>query len=335
MKFIDSDIMERYLHGESDAKEKHKVLMWLMLNLKTPSADDDFTTLLKKVPHSDDLERKQRVKNRLDNLLAEDRYKAKITIRGRVNVLFGLMLAAACVALIFLLGERAMFKREMGQIQSWTEASASYGEKLRVTLPDSSVIWLHNDSKIIYPDSFHGGVRQVFVSGEVYADITENPDCPFIVSCDSVNVVVTGTTFNFRAYPDNNNVELTLIDGVVELDCVTRQGKQNIHVVPGETITVDMVSGNVGKYICDLNTYVSWNERRALYFNDKTLDDIVKDLQREFSRQIVIVDKALGRTRHFASFVNEESLEEILDALCIHSGMRVEEKGTTILIYNN
>lgn len=30
MKFIDNDLMERYLRGESDAEERHKVLMWLI-----------------------------------------------------------------------------------------------------------------------------------------------------------------------------------------------------------------------------------------------------------------------------------------------------------------
>ena len=73
MKFIDSEIMERYLRGESDAQERHRVLMWLMLNLKTPSADDDFNQLLDRIPSTEDNLSKQRVKSRLDNLLAEDR----------------------------------------------------------------------------------------------------------------------------------------------------------------------------------------------------------------------------------------------------------------------
>lgn len=73
MKFIDSEIMERYLRGESDAHEKQRVLMWLLLNLKTPSADEEFIALLDKVPSADDNERKQRVKNRLDSLVAAEK----------------------------------------------------------------------------------------------------------------------------------------------------------------------------------------------------------------------------------------------------------------------
>jgi ferric-dicitrate binding protein FerR (iron transport regulator) len=131
------------------------------------------------------------------------------------------------------------------------------------------------------------------------------------------------------------NVELTLLEGAVSLDCITRQGRQKIDIIPGETVTVNMNNGNVSKYLCEPETYTSWKERRALYFNDQTLESIVKELQREFGQPIKIVDKALGTTRHFASFVNDESLMEILDALCTHSGMRVKEKDHTIYIYNN
>lgn len=335
MKFIDSEIMERYLRGESEPQERHRVLMWLMLNLKTPSADEDFTQLLDRIPNTEDAVSKQRVKSRLDNLLAEDMRQPKNTCGKRHIVALSVLLSVACVAIVLLTGSIVHMKKKMGQVLSWTEVSTSYGQKQAVTLPDSSVIWLHNDSKIIYPDSFQDGIRQVFVCGEIYADITRDSRRPFVVSGDSVNVVVTGTTFNFRAYPEMENIELTLLEGAVSLDCMTRQGRQKMDVTPGETVTVNMNSGNVSKYICEPETYVSWKERRALYFNDQTLENIVKALQREFDQPIKIVDKALGTTRHFASFVNDESLMDILDALCTHSGMRVEEKDNMIYIYNN
>lgn len=335
MKFIDSEIMERYLRGESDPQEKHRVLMWLLLNLKTPSADDDFSQLLNRVPNTEVSVSKQRVKSRLDNLLAEDERQACKLSKRRSVVTLSALLSVACIAITLLTSNLVILKKSMGQVSSWTEISTSYGEIQSVILPDSSVIWLHNDSKIIYPDRFTGGMRQVFVSGEVYADITKNADCPFVVSSDSVNVVVTGTTFNFRAYPEMENVELTLLEGSVSLDCTTRQGKQMIDVIPGETINVSMRNGNVSKCFCEPQTYVSWKDRRALYFNDQTLEYIVKDLQREFGVSIEIVDKALTKTRHFASFVNDESLTEILDALCTHSGMRVEMKDEIVYIYNN
>lgn len=334
MKFIDSEVLERYLRGEANEKEKHTILMWLLLNLKSPSADEDFSRLLKRVPNTEDIAAKQRVKNRLDSIIVEDKKQSSQPSKKRLVLFLSAMLSAACLTIFILTGSLITVKSNVGQILSWTEVSTSYGQKRSVTLPDNSVIWLHNDSKIIYPDTFKGGIRQVFVSGEVYADITKNPNCPFVMSSDSVNVVVTGTSFNFRAYPESENIELTLLEGSVSLDCVTRPGIQKIKIVPGEIVTVNMKSGNVRKCLCEPNTYVSWKDRRALYFNDQKLENIVNDLEHEFGQTIIIVDKALGSTRHFASFVNDESLMEILDALCTHSGMKVKEKDSIIYIYN-
>ncbi len=335
MKFIDSEIMERYLKGESDVQEKHRVLMWLMLNLKTPSADEDFAQLLERIPNTEVSVSKQRVKSRLNSILADDRMHSYSTNKRRRVFTLSLSLFVACVAIVVLSFGNTYINKTNDQVILWQETTTSYGEKKAVTLPDGSIIWLHNDSKIIYPELFQKDIRQVFVTGEIYAEITKDSRCPFVVSSDSINVVVTGTTFNFRAYPEMQNVELTLLEGAVSLDCMTRQGRQKMDMIPGETVTVNMSSGNVSKYICEAETYVSWKDRRALYFNDQTLDNIVKELQREFAQPIKIVDKALGTTRHFASFVNDESLMEILDALCTHSGMRVEEKDDMIYIFNN
>lgn len=332
MKFIDFEIMEKYLAGKASPEEEHKVLMWLMLNLKSPSANDDFTALLDKVQFTEDQARKQRVKGRLDRIISETGVRKPR--RGSAGIILGSLLAVACCVIAFLCLDISRLNKEINQTVTWTEVATSYGEKQSVTLADGSVIWLNNDSKLIYPDSFRGGQRQVFVSGEVFAEIAKDEKHPFIVSSDSVNVVVKGTTFNFRSYPDMRNVELTLVEGSVDLDCITREGRRTMAVIPGETITVDMVSGKVGKYMCKTEGYVSWKARRALYFNDLTLEEIARELQREYGKKIVIMKSHLARTRHFASFVNDESLEDILNALCTHSGMKVHEKDSIIYINN-
>ena len=167
------------------------------------------------------------------------------------------------------------------------------------------------------------------------AEIVRDRRHPFIVSGDSVNVVVTGTKFNFRTYPDRRNVELTLVEGSVSMEYVTPRGKEGLDVVPGETVSVNLKDGNVSRYVCNADEYVSWKDRRALYFNDMTLADIAMELEREFGVKIVIQDRALGATRHFASFVNDESAAGILKTLCAGTGIEVEEKGSEIYIHNH
>ena len=73
MKFIDTEIMKKYLQGKADEEEKNKVMTWLMLNLKSPYADKEFEELLEKVPAVTDDARKERVSSRLMTFIAADR----------------------------------------------------------------------------------------------------------------------------------------------------------------------------------------------------------------------------------------------------------------------
>lgn len=336
MKFIDSDLIERYLQGKAKPEERHNVLMWLMLNLKSSDADEDFSEIYGKVsPVTDDI-RKNRVRARLMALVYADRqWKANAVRRRLKNA--AVYTAMAFMVLVVVLMSAAMkdMHREMSSVVSWSEVDASYGEVREIVLPDSSRIWLHNDSRVLYPDSFNGGRRQVFVSGEIYADIVKDRRRPFIVSGDSVNVLVTGTKFNLRTYPDRSNVELTLVEGSVTMEYLTPSGKYATDMKPGEIVSVDLRDGNMSRYACNADGYVSWKDRMALYFNDFTLAEIAAELEREFGVRIIIHDKGLENTRHFASFVNDESPAEILATLCGGTGVVVEQQDSIIHIYNN
>ena len=59
----------------------------------------------------------------------------------------------------------------------------------------------------------------------------------------------------------------------------------------------------------------NWIDNDNFFFVEQTLGDIVADLRRHFAVEIVVTDKSLCDETYYASFVNEESLDEILDAL--------------------
>ena len=331
MKFIDTELMEKYLQGKADREEQYRVQMWLMLNLKSRSADGDFEELMERIPAVNDPAGKERVLSNLKTIIAADsRQKSYVRRQKRKNILIGSVMASLCAALAVLAFSFASMRNDMRQIASWTEVTADYGEIREVVLPDGSHIWLHNDTRVVYPDTFTGGRRQVFVSGEIYAEIESDSHCPFVVSADNVNVIVKGTTFNMRSYPETDNVELTLIEGDVDLEYTTSWGKASLDVKKGETVVVNLTNGGIDKFIHE--DYVSWKDRRALYFNDKTLSEIAAELEHEFGVRIVISDRDLAYSRHFASFVNNESVTDILHALCGEEGTEIIEKDSTIYI---
>ncbi len=221
------------------------------------------------------------------------------------------LIAAAIISIVILRPEK---EEPMAPVK-WTECIAAYGEKKSVILEDGTKLWLHNDSRIIFPDKFTGDTRQVFVSGEVYAEVAKDPDRPFVLSSNNVNILVKGTTFNYRSYPESPEVELTLLEGAVEMDMNISNTEKTLIVSPGQIIKADLKDGDISRLSFSPETYESWKDGHAIYFNDESLALIVAELQRQFSIKIIVEDPSLLKLRYYASFINCTDPVEILTSL--------------------
>jgi len=82
-------------------------------------------------------------------------------------------------------------------------------------LPDSSIVWLNEDSKLSYPEVFEGVSRVVYLEGEAFFDVRRNPSQPFIIHAAGTKTQVLGTSFNIKAYEHDQTVALTVVTGVV------------------------------------------------------------------------------------------------------------------------
>ena len=77
-----------------------------------------------------------------------------------------------------------------------------YGKRSKVMLPDGTQIWLNAGSTLIFPSTFDKKTREVKLRGEMYAEVAHDPDRPFLVKTDKLDLKVYGTDFNLSAYED-------------------------------------------------------------------------------------------------------------------------------------
>ena len=89
--------------------------------------------------------------------------------------------------------------------------------KSEVTLPDGTIVWLNNNTKLIYPEAFSSTERSVYLEGEAYFKVTKNKARPFVVKSQGQEIKVLGTSFNVRNRPNEDLAETTLISGAVSL----------------------------------------------------------------------------------------------------------------------
>ncbi|MRG45474.1 DUF4974 domain-containing protein [Chitinophaga sp. SYP-B3965] len=157
------------------------------------------------------------------------------------------------------------------------------GGQFRIILPDGSKVWLNAASSIRYPTAFAGKERLVEITGEAYFEITHDANMPFIVAMQQGNKVeVLGTHFNVNTYPDEPNMQTTLLEGAVRISNVTGQSVLS----PGQQATVS--KNNTIRIVQTKNAaqVIAWKDG-LFNFDDASLEDVMRQLSRWYDIEVV------------------------------------------------
>lgn len=200
----------------------------------------------------------------------------------------------------------------------YNEIYASFGTRSAIKLPDGSSLWLNSGSRLKYPEKFFGNERRVFLTGEAYFEVESNPKRPFIVETSSVTVKATGTKFNVSGYVCDNETDVTLVTGKVEVKMTDDYNNLNsTELEENQHLTFNKNEGTSEIVTGDTYKYVSWKDGK-LIFRDEPLSYVVKKLGQIFNVDIELRGEELQNYTYRATF-KDESLEEILKLLKISS----------------
>ena len=88
-----------------------------------------------------------------------------------------------------------------------------------ISFDDGSSVILNAGRTLIYPESFTGTQRTVYLSGEASFTVAKDEGHPFIVKTSGFDVRVTGTIFNVHAYPGGKFSAVSVAEGHVVVSC--------------------------------------------------------------------------------------------------------------------
>ena len=197
--------------------------------------------------------------------------------------------------------------------QEWVKVSTSVAQTRNVVLPDGTEVTLSPCSQLFYPERFSGRQRKVMLVGEAYLDVVKDAKRKFVVSAGEMDVIVHGTRFSVSSFPEENEEEVALVEGSVEMKFSGENG--SIFLSPGELVKYDRSTGTTERRKFAANYFEEVVKAGGLQFRNERLEDIVSSLNRHFNVTIVIEDNSLADERFFASFINGETSDEILSAL--------------------
>lgn len=187
---------------------------------------------------------------------------------------------AAAAGILLLLGITALWRYPVkdAAVATMTERSTGAGRTLQVQLEDGTTIWLNAGSKLRYPAAFAADRREVFIEGEAYLEVGQDAKRPFLVHTGNVITQVLGTSFNVTAYPEDKQVEVTVLTGKVSL--------ANTPLSPGQQAACSQ-DGKMIAFRENINAgeTIRWKEHKMIY-NGKRLSQVAASLERWYGIEI-------------------------------------------------
>lgn len=260
-----------------------------------------------------------------------DRVKQPVVISyaGKGNSAWKYLSIAASIALLLVTGALLTDKAPEQELVYY-ETTAVPDAKTKITLPDSSVVWLNANACLRYPREFSEQIRQVEIKGEAFFEVRKDEKKPFIVQTDGIGIRVLGTTFNVDAEPEKT--EITLLSGKIGLYKSKNLSQTADRILsPGERAIFYKSSNNLKVSTVRSENVTSWITGKFV-FRDTSLEEIMQELQRAFHVKIHIENKNLRNQTFNADFTGKETLDEILSILQISARYNIEKQKGEIFL---
>ena len=212
----------------------------------------------------------------------------------------------AAAIIILVLGFSLSLLIRSQDTDQLTKIHAPKGQKTQIFLPDSSIVFLNGGTSLTYANDFIND-RKIELSGEALFVVRKNTHSQFTVHTQFIDVNVFGTQFNVKAYPEDPDLEISLLEGTISL---SKNSKNLMDLSPGHIAVLDKATKKIELHRGDVSKIISWSHDE-LIFEDKTFEEIITYLERWYGVEIEL-DELLQGQHRFTFNVKTESLRELL-----------------------
>ena len=256
------------------------------------------------------------------NEVHQSRLQVSRRVKNALYVISGMAAAFLVVFLFSLNNQSQNMSSHVGSVEMKTE----YGNRSEILLPDGSRIRLNAGSHVSYKLNETEKIREVGFQGEGFFEVAKD-EMPFRVTTpDGFRIKVLGTTFNLSAYEDDSTVLTTLIEGSVELE----NGEKATVLTSGQMAAYDKSTREIEFREGNLSHTYGWLSNK-LYMENMSLAEVCKHMERWYDVEITFTGD-IGKKIYYSGVLKEDTIYDVLDALCLLSKIKYRIKGKKINI---
>ena len=220
------------------------------------------------------------------------------------------------------------------QLLTARRMTTRHDKEFWVTLDDGSLVHLNYNTRLIYPEKFGRGDRNVILEGEAYFMVAKDKSRPFVVHTPDGSIRVLGTEFNVNTRVDGNDnvnggryrTEVVLVKGSVSV--APAKGKEQM-MKPGEQCKISNTQCVIENV--DVAPYVAWNTG-TFVFDNCPLETAMKVLSHWYGFEVVYLNEAIKKERITGDFDRYVKPDQLLDAISKSSGLTMRKENKTIFI---
>ncbi len=287
-------LIYRFFEGVATEKEEKKIKEWMKA-----SEDNERQFMRERVLYDAQLFSEQKSGAFLER---------EISICETVK--YWKTVSAAAIVVLFIMSTYLLLEKKSDN--TGVSNHAIYipkGQYINIRLDDHTNVWLNGDTHFNYPSRFDKKHRTVCLDGEAYFEVATNKKKPFIVKTNYGDIKVTGTTFNVEAYSKYETFETSLFEGRVEL---YKNDKHIASLKPNEKGIMKNKELLISK-IDDMSRY-QWRYG-LIVFNNKSLEEITRELEKNYDTRIVITNKNITKKAYTGKFRLSDGIDYALKVL--------------------
>ena len=210
----------------------------------------------------------------------------------------------------------------------FNELEVPRGGEYKVRLADGTLVYLNSATRMKYPVKFDEKERKVYLSGEAYFEVAKDPERPFFVEMEGVEVRVYGTSFNVNTH-QKGNIQTVLVKGSIGVK-VLSSGMESV-IRPGQM--AEFKQGNTKVDVKDVNVavYTDWKDG-IFRFENQRLEDILAVLSNWYDMNVFYQTVSV-KELHFSGYMERyKDVSVILEAITLSTGVTFSIQGKTIIV---
>lgn len=318
------DLLGKYLAGEASEQERLEVRQWISSDEANLRYFDQMKLIFEKaatVSHLQEFDT-DAAWNRLRSNLKNGSSRV-VPIRKTPD--YSVWYRAAAGVIILFGIAWALFRSTTGDQPIAPVELISEKTAVSDTLPGGSDVFLNKESRVVYAYDNNKQSHKVKLSGEAYFNIRKKEREDFIVDAGDVFIRDIGTSFNVRAYPDSDEVEVLVEEGEVRFFTADNNGislkasGKGVYNKKTKTFTIEQPEPNITAY-----------KTRFFVFSATDLRSMAAALNNVYDAEVVVGDNI--RNCSITVTFRDEPIEEIMAVVAETLGISVRTEGNRFIL---